>query len=87
MAYKDTLTLYEELVVTGVPEEQAKMIAHQHGRLGDSVTNTCNEIKDQLVKIDISIIEIKTEMKWMRNIGAGMIMIFLANFIKLWIKF
>jgi len=35
MAYKDTLTLYEELVSTGTPEAQAKITAHQMGDLGD----------------------------------------------------
>jgi hypothetical protein len=31
MAYKDSLTLYEELIATGTQEAQAKTIAHQMG--------------------------------------------------------
>lgn len=55
MSYKDTLTLYEELVATGTPEPEAKTIAHQLGALGSEVVNTCNEIKEQLNKMDSKI--------------------------------
>lgn len=39
MQYKDTLTLYEELIAEGTPEAQAKVIAHQHGAVGSSIDN------------------------------------------------
>jgi hypothetical protein len=45
MAYKDSLTLYEELIATGTPEAQAKTTAHQ---LGD-VTNILVKIEKDLM--------------------------------------
>lgn len=95
MAYKDTLTLYEELIASGKSDNEAKIQAHQLGDLGDELSNTCREIKEQLTsmdkqlnsidkKMDITVIELKTEMKWMRIIGGAMTFAFLANFIKVW---
>ena len=42
--HKDTLTLYEELVASGVPDEQAKIQAHQLG----GVTDILEDIKKDL---------------------------------------
>lgn len=55
MSYKDTLTLYEELIASGKPDGEAKTQAHQLGDLGSAVVNTCNEIKEQLNKMDSKI--------------------------------
>jgi hypothetical protein len=55
MSYKDTLTLYEELIASGKPDGEAKTQAHQLGALGSAVVNTCNEIKEQLNKMDSKI--------------------------------
>ena len=89
MAYKDTLTLYEELVATGISDSQAKIMAHQHGELGDEVTNTCREIKEQInnldKKLDVSLSEIKVDMRWIKGIGYIMILLFIANFFKIWL--
>lgn len=35
MKIRDTLTLYEELIAMGVPDNQAKIQAHQHGDVID----------------------------------------------------
>lgn len=72
MSQKDTLTLYEDLINTGVPEEQAKIQAHQLGSLGDEVNNTCKEIKVHLIKIE-------KDMYWMRVIGASLVLCFMSN--------
>jgi len=95
MSYKDTLTLYEELVDSGVSDAQAKIVAHQHGELGDELANTCKGLREDMrgiktdlnnmdKKMDLTVIELKTEMKWMRIIGGAMTFAFLANFIKVW---
>ncbi len=67
MAYKDNLTLYEEMIATGVPKEQASLAAHQLGSLGDLVVSTCNEIKEQLANLradmNLSNAELKADMK------------------------
>lgn len=72
MSYKDTLTLYEELVASGVPDEQAKVQAHQLGGIGTYVGDAINEVNRKLEKIDKDLI-------WMRVIGAAMIVAFLSN--------
>jgi DNA anti-recombination protein RmuC len=61
MAYKDTLTLYEELIATGVPKEQASLQAHQLGSLGGEVVNTCNEIKEHLNKLDSKMDQLRAD--------------------------
>lgn len=45
MSYKDTLTLYEELVATGIPDAQAKIQAHQQGNLADEIGGVKDMIK------------------------------------------
>ncbi len=68
---KDTLTLYCELIDSGISKEQAKIQAMQ---LGD-VRNLISDIATQL-KI------LHADMKWIRIIGgaliAGMAYMFLA---------
>ena len=71
MAYKDTLTLYEELVATGIPDGQAKIQAHQHGGMIDALGEQTDLIK-----------EIKKDLMWMRIIGVGILTVFMANFFK-----
>lgn len=96
MAYKDNLTLYEEMISAGVPKEQASLHAHQLGSLGDLVVSTCNEIKEQLVnlrtdmnlsnaelKADMNLI--KSDMRWIKGIGYTTIALFLGNLIRLWL--
>ena len=70
--YKDTLTLYEELVASGVPDDQAKVQAHQLGGIGTYVGDAISEVNRKLEKIDKDLI-------WMRVIGAAMIVAFLSN--------
>jgi hypothetical protein len=89
MAYKDTLTLYNELRAAGIPEAQAQIQAQQDGELGDHVSNTFNEIKEQLTGMNISISMLNTkidiEMKWVKIIGSGLMVTLASIFIKLWI--
>ena len=89
MAYKDNLTLYEEMIAIGVPKEQASLQAHQLGSLGGEVVSTCNEIKEQIIELKsdmkLSNSELKADMKWMKGIGYLMIVVFIANFVKLWL--
>lgn len=68
MAYKDTLTLYEELVAKGVPEEQAKIQAHQLGGVSEAMDRQTDVLQ-----------EIKKDLFWMRIIGGAMIVTFLSN--------
>jgi hypothetical protein len=68
MAYKDTLTLYEELVSTGTPVEQAKILAHQQGGL-----------VEEMGSIEITLKQIEKDLFWMRSIGAGLMAAYIAN--------
>ncbi len=76
MAYKDTLTLYDELVATGTPSEQAKIMAHQQGALSDEMGGRYNELN---AKLDHSIQDLRKDLFWMRSIGAGMVAAYIAN--------
>jgi hypothetical protein len=67
-AYKDTLTLYDELIEAGTPEAQARAQAKQLGEIG-TVLDSMN------VKLD----KIDKDLIWMRVIGAAMIVAFLSN--------
>lgn len=71
MAYKDTLTLFEELVATGVPEAQAKIQAHQLG----GVTDEFGKIRNVLERIE-------KDLFWMRIIGGAMTFAFLSAWFK-----
>ena len=66
--YKDTLTLYEELVASGVPDAQAKIQAHQLGGINDAMDRQTDILED-----------IKKDLFWMRIIGGAMIVAFLSN--------
>jgi hypothetical protein len=83
MAYKDTLTLYDELVATGTPSEQAKIIAHQQGDLADSLVSRFEKMDakfDQLnSKLDLSIQGLRKDLMWMKIIGGAMIVCFASN--------
>jgi hypothetical protein len=68
MAYKDTLTLYEELVISGTPEAQAKIMAHQQGALAD-----------EMGSIEKTLNRIEKDLFWMRIIGAAMVVSFMSN--------
>ncbi len=68
MAYKDTLTLYEELVATGTPVEQAKIMAHQQGALAE-----------EMGSIEKTLNRIEKDLFWMRIIGAAMVVSFMSN--------
>ena len=87
MAFKDTLTLYEELVDTGIPETQAKIIAHQHGAVGASIVEFRNEIRESFAtmdkRLDVSLMKIDSKLDvmtanifWLKLIGGIMTIIF-----------
>ena len=81
MSYKDTLTLYEEQVAAGVPDTQAKIIAHQLGAIGDELSIALNGIKEKLEDFDKRFIKLDKDMFWMRYIGASMTISFFANIV------
>ena len=51
MSYKDTLTLYEELVATGIPDSQAKIMAHQQGGVVDEMNNSGTRMDKTMYEI------------------------------------
>lgn len=75
MGYKDTLTLYEELIATGVSETSAKIQAHQLGAVTDCLDVISNTLK-----------EIQKDMSWMRLIGAAMTVAFFSNGFFMWLR-
>ena len=77
--YKDTLTLYEELVASGVPDEQAKVQAHQLGSMGDYMGNAINGMNARFNEMDRKLEKIDKDLIWMRIIGVAMIVAFLSN--------
>lgn len=72
MQYKDTLTLFDELVAAGTPEAQARAQAQQLGAIGDNFSNSIAKIETVLGKLEKDSI-------WMRIIGAAMTVAFLSN--------
>lgn len=70
MEIKDTLTLYNELKNTGIPEDQAQIQAKQLGSVYDLVKN-----------ININLSKIDKDLFWMRIIGGAMVASFMANVI------
>lgn len=93
MLYKDTLTLYEELTASGVPEDQAKIQAHQIGSLGDCLSNSIHSLETKLetrflsidtrfASIEKIISKLDKDMFWMRVIGAAMTATFFAHLFK-----
>lgn len=75
---KDTLTLYEELVATGISDAQAKIQAHQMGAMGDHLGNAINGLNTRLDKIEM-------DMFWMRIIGGAMTVAFFSNGFFMWL--
>jgi hypothetical protein len=73
MQHKDALTIYEELLIAGVPEAQAKTQAHQYGDLSDNIGISLNNFERILGNMDKRLTKIDKDMWWMRGIGAGMI--------------
>ncbi|MGC1176698.1 MAG: hypothetical protein WA843_01390 [Candidatus Saccharimonadales bacterium] len=72
MSYKDTLTLYDELIAKGTSEAQARAQAEQLGQLGTYVGNMVNDVKMELI-------EIKKDLRWMYILGAAMTVAFFSN--------
>ncbi len=68
MAYKNALTLYNELIATGIPEAQAQIQAQQQG-----------DLVEEMGSIDKTLKQIEKDLFWMRSIGAGMIAAYLTN--------
>lgn len=89
--YKDTLTLYEEFIATGVPESQAKIQAHQLGAVSTYVGDAIHQINERMTtkfnemdeRMDNKFNEVDRKLDkdlvWMRVIGAAMIVAFLSN--------
>ena len=71
---KDTLTLYEELIASGVHDAQAKIQAHQ---LGDVALEQL-DIRQLMSKID-------KDLMWMRLIGGAMVVTFFSNGFFMWL--
>ena len=69
---KGTLQMYDELLAGGCTDGQARVQANQLGAAGDSFSKAINDFNKEIT-------EIKGELKWMRIIGSGMILAFLAN--------
>lgn len=92
MSHKDTLTLYEELVATGISDAQARIQAHQLGGVSDFLEESLNKfnysIQDSLDRLERSVEgtnrrmdKIDTNLWWMRSIGISMATIFFANIV------
>jgi hypothetical protein len=88
MKYKDTLTLYEELVASGTPEGQAKIMAHQQGALADStegigsrVERISNNIDKTLMSMEKKLDVMGRDIYWMKLIGSVMAVTFSAHFL------
>ena len=61
----DTHAIIEELIDSGVKKKQAEIITRAINSQSDNVA-TKSDIKLLEAKIDKDIVEIKTELKWMR---------------------
>ncbi len=92
MSYKDTLTIYEELVASGIPEGQAKILAHQQGALVDVMNGigfrldrSLQEMKATLDGVTVTIARHDTTIKLMMTFVVFMAAAFVANI--LFIKF
>lgn len=79
MAYKDTLTLYEELVSTGIPDSQAKILAHQQGGIIDEMNSIGTRLEIKLTRIDSS-------MDWIKGIGATLAVAIIGNIVAIIMK-
>lgn len=81
MNYKDTLTLYDELILAGTPEPQARAQAHQLGAWNDILGKAINDFTSEIHKINIRLEKIDKDMSWIRYIGAAMTVAFFSNII------
>lgn len=85
MSYKDTLTLYEELVAAGTPVPQAKIQAHQMGAMGDYLGEAINDLNTTVRGVNTRLDKIETDMFWMRLIGGAMTVTFFSNGFFMWL--
>jgi hypothetical protein len=85
MQYKDTLTLYDELIKGGASESQARVQAHQLGAMGDlfqvELRNISQSLDNGLKELGSKIDSIEKDMFWMRLIGASMTIAFFSNIV------
>ena len=79
METKDTLELYDNLIAGGCSESQARVQATQLGAMGTALSNSIDSVFGQLRRIDSKLDKMDKDMFWMRAIGAGMIVSFLAT--------
>jgi len=85
MSYKDTLTLYEELVATGIPDAQAKIMAHQQGAVIDVMNGIGFRLDKSLQEMQTTLAKHDTTLKLMMTFVVFMAAAFVANI--LFIKF
>ncbi len=85
MSYKDTLTLYEELVSSGVPVASAKIQAHQMGAMSDYLGDAINRLNTIIDSINTRLDKIENDMFWMRLIGGAMTVTFFSNGFFMWL--
>ena len=81
MRYKDTLSLYDELVAGGCTEAQARVQASQLGGVGEFLDEFKQDFNMQMIGLKEEMGDIKKDLHWMRLIGATMIVTFLGNII------
>lgn len=87
MSYKDTLTIYEELVATGVPESQAKIQAHQMGAAGNAFEAAVGGLDRAIQGMNKRLDKIDSVLFWMRIIAIAMTVAFLSNgIIETWFR-
>lgn len=86
MSYKDTLTLYEELVATGIPDSQAKIMAHQQGEVVSEMNNIGTILDKTMHEINIKLANIDTSMNWMKGIGATLAVAIIGNIVAIIMK-
>jgi len=88
------LTLYEELVATGISDEQAKIIAHQQGALSDETGGRYSDLNQKLdktihefhLKLDTTFSTVETNMAWIKNIGMAIVAAIIANIVAVYLK-
>ena len=79
MSYKSPLVLYNELIAAGVPEAQAQIQAQQDGELGDRYQDLNEKIEKTIQGTNGRLDKIEKDLYWMRNIGAGLMAVYIAN--------
>lgn len=85
MSYKDTLTLYKELVASGVPAHSAEIQAHQLGAMSDYLGDAINSLNTTVSGVNTRLDKMEKDMFWMRIIGAGMTATFFSNGFFMWL--